>query len=110
MFFYRDMLLMLARNNQAGKLMQVWEDSKREMVHFDQHTYGDIIRCLLDNNLPSQAMVFYSEMKESSDPPLSLPYRVILKGLVPHPELREKVKVDLLELFPDMIIYDPSDG
>ncbi|XP_031490576.1 pentatricopeptide repeat-containing protein At1g62350 [Nymphaea colorata] len=110
MFFYRDMLMMLAQNKQAEKLMQVWEDSKREKVHFDQHTYGDIIRCLLDNNLPSQAMVFYSEMKESPEPPLSLPYRVILKGLVPYPELREKVKEDFLELFPGMFIYDPPDG
>jgi ribonuclease T2 len=49
-------------------------------------------------------------MRSSPDPPLSLPFRVILKGLVPYPELREKIKQDFLELFPDMIVYDPPDS
>ncbi|KAL8260892.1 hypothetical protein R6Q59_024941 [Mikania micrantha] len=43
------------------------------------------------------------------DPPLSLPYRVIMKGLLPYPELRERVKLDFLQLFPDMIVYDPPE-
>ncbi|GFZ20623.1 pentatricopeptide repeat (PPR) superfamily protein [Actinidia rufa] len=109
MFFYRDMLMMLARNKKADEAKRVWEDLKKEEVLFDQHTFGDIMRAFLDSGLPSEAMDIYDEMRRSPDPPLSLPYRVILKGLVPYPELREKVKDDFLELFPDMIVYDPPE-
>lgn len=109
MFFYRDMLLMLARNKRVDEAKQVWDDSKKEEVQFDQHTFGDIVRSFLDNGLPSQAMEFYDEMRQSPDPPLCLPYRVILKGLLSYPELREKVKEDFLELFPDMSVYDPPE-
>ncbi|WOH07821.1 hypothetical protein DCAR_0727255 [Daucus carota subsp. sativus] len=109
MFFYRDMLMMLARNKKVDEVDRVWEDLKREEVHFDQHTFGDIVRAFLDNGLPSKAMEIYDEMRQSPDPPISLPYRVILKGLLSYPELREKVKDDFLELFPGMIIYDPPE-
>ncbi|KAK6915213.1 Lactate/malate dehydrogenase, N-terminal [Dillenia turbinata] len=109
MFFYRDMLMMLARNKKVDETKRVWEDLKREEVLFDQHTFGDIIRAFLDSGLPSEAMWIYDEMRASPEPPLSLPYRVILKGLIPYPELREKVKDDFLELFPDMIVYDPPE-
>ncbi|KAE9462164.1 hypothetical protein C3L33_05948, partial [Rhododendron williamsianum] len=109
MFFYRDMLMMLARNKKVDEAKRVWEDLKREEVLFDQHTFGDIMRAFLDGGLPSEAMDIYDEMRRSPDPPLSLPYRVILKGLIPYPELREKVKDDFLELFPDMVVYDPPE-
>ncbi|KAH7560765.1 hypothetical protein ACOSP7_016878 [Xanthoceras sorbifolium] len=109
MFFYRDMLMMLARNKKVNEAKLVWEDLRREEVLFDQHTFGDIIRAFLDNGLASEAMDIYDEMRRSPDPPLSLPFRVILKGLIPYPELREKVKDDFLELFPDMIVYDPPE-
>ncbi|KAK3035968.1 hypothetical protein RJ639_031141 [Escallonia herrerae] len=109
MFFYRDMLMMLARNTKVDEAKRVWEDLKREEVHFDQHTFGDIVRAFLDSGLPTEAMDLYDEMRWSPDPPLSLPYRVILKGLLPYPELREKVKADFLELFPGMIVYDPPE-
>ncbi|XP_077233069.1 pentatricopeptide repeat (PPR) superfamily protein isoform X2 [Tasmannia lanceolata] len=109
MFFYRDMLIMLARNKKVDEANRVWQDLKREEVLFDQHTYGDIVRAFLDSGLPSVAMEFYDEMKRSVDPPLCLPYRVILKGLIPYPELREKVKEDFLDLFPDMSVYDPPE-
>ncbi|KAI4313789.1 hypothetical protein L6164_026742 [Bauhinia variegata] len=109
MFFYRDMLMMLARNRRVEEAKRVWEDLKSEEVLFDQHTFGDIIRAFLDSGLPSEAMDIYEEMRQSPDPPLSLPYRVILKGLIPYPELRDKVKDDFLELFPDMIVYDPPE-
>lgn len=109
MFFYRDMLMMLARNKKVDEAKQVWADLKREEVLFDQHTFGDIMRAFLDSGLPSEAMNIYEEMRSSPDPPLSLPFRVILKGLLPYPELREKVKDDFLELFPDMIVYDPPE-
>lgn len=109
MFFYRDMLMMLARNRKVDEAKQVWEDLKGEEVLFDQHTFGDIIRAFLESGLPSEAMEIYDEMKRSPDAPISLPFRVILKGLLPYPELREKVKADFLELFPDMIVYDPPE-
>ncbi|KAF3452293.1 hypothetical protein FNV43_RR02726 [Rhamnella rubrinervis] len=109
MFFYRDMLMMLARNKKVDESKRVWEDLKREEVLFDQHTFGDIIRAYLDSGLTPEAMEIYDEMRRSPDPPISLPYRVILKGLLPYPELREKVKYDFLELFPGMIVYDPPE-
>lgn len=109
MFFYRDMLFMLARNKKVDEAKRVWQDLKREGVLFDQHSFGDIMRAFLDSGLPSEAMDIYDEMRQSPDPPLSLPYRVILKGLIPYPELRDKVKDDFLELFPDMVVYDPPE-
>ncbi|KAL2936387.1 hypothetical protein RDABS01_000997 [Bienertia sinuspersici] len=109
MFFYRDMLMMLARNKKVEEAKRVWGDLKKEEVLFDQHTFGDIMRAFLDNGLPNEAMEIYDEMRQSPDPPLSLPFRVILKGLIPYPELREKVKDDFLELFPGMSVYDPPE-
>lgn len=109
MFFYRDMLMMLARNKKVEESKRVWADLKSEEVLFDQHTFGDIIRVFLDNGLPEEAMRVYDEMRESPDRPLSLPYRVILKGLIPYPELREKVKDNFLELFPGKFVYDPPE-
>ncbi|CAN8245203.1 unnamed protein product [Cochlearia groenlandica] len=109
MFFYRDMLMMLARNKKVEETKKVWEDLKGEGVLFDQHTFGDLVRVFADNELMSEAMRLYEEMRDSPDPPLSLPFRVILKGLVPYPELREKVKDDFLELFPGMVVYDPPE-
>ena len=109
MYFYRDMLMMLARNKKVDETKRVWEDLKREEVLFDQHTFGDLVRAFLDGGLPSVAIDIYDEMRQSPDPPLSLPYRVILKGLLPYPELREKVKDDFSELFPGMIVYDPPE-
>ena len=100
---------MLAKNKRVEETKQVWEDLKGEGVLFDQHTFGDIMRAYLDNAMPSEAMDIYREMRQSPDRPLSLPFRVILKGLVPYPELREQVKDDFLELFPDMIVYDPPE-
>lgn len=110
MYFYRDMLYMLARNKKIEETRQVWADLKSEDVLFDQHTYGDIVRAFCDAGLIDLAMEFYEDMRSSPDPPLSLPFRVILKGLVPYPDLREKIKQDFLELFPDMIVYDPPDS
>ncbi|XP_052189301.1 pentatricopeptide repeat-containing protein At1g62350-like isoform X7 [Diospyros lotus] len=109
MFFYRDMLMMLARNKKVDEAKRVWEDLKQKEVLFNQHTFGDIIRAFPDNGLPSEAMDIYDEMRRSPESPLSLPYRVILKGLIPYPELREKVKDEFLELFSDMVVYDPPE-
>ncbi|KAF2291832.1 hypothetical protein GH714_035779 [Hevea brasiliensis] len=107
-----DLVAVLAefqRQDQVDEVKLVWQDLKREGVLFDQHTFGDIIRAFLDSGLPSEAMDIYEEMRQSPDLPLSLPFRVILKGLLPYPDLREKVKDDFLELFPNMIVYDPAE-
>ncbi|XP_040990972.1 transcription factor bHLH91-like [Juglans microcarpa x Juglans regia] len=92
MYFYRDMLMMLTRNEKVDEAKQVSEDLKKEEVLFDQHTFGDIIRAFLDSKLPLEAMDIYDEMRLSLDPPISLPFRVILKGLLTYPELREITK------------------
>lgn len=101
--------MMLARNKKLEETKQVWAHLKSEEVRIDQHTYGDIVRAYLDGGLPALAMELYEDMRNSPDPPLSLPFRVMLKGLIPYPELREKVKEDFLELFPGMIVYDPPE-
>lgn len=101
--------MLLARNRKVEETKQVWKDLKKEGVLFDQHTFGDIIRAFSDSGLTSEAMDIYEEMRQSLDTPISLPFRVILKGLVPYPELRERVKNDFLELFPNMIVYDPPE-
>ncbi|KAH6815742.1 Pentatricopeptide repeat superfamily protein [Perilla frutescens var. frutescens] len=44
MFFYRDMLMMLARNKKVDEATMVWNDLKGEGVHFDQHIFGDLIQ------------------------------------------------------------------
>ncbi|XP_078448535.1 pentatricopeptide repeat (PPR) superfamily protein [Wolffia australiana] len=109
MFFSRDMLLMLARNGEEEAARRVWADLVAEGVRFDQHTFGDLVRAFFDGDLPGFAMEIYAQMRESPDPPLSLPFRVILKGLLRFPELRRKVKDDFLLLFPGMIVCDPPD-
>ena len=106
--FFQDMLFMLLRNKKIEEAKQVWADLRSEEVLFDQHTYGDIVRAFTDGGLPYLAMEFFDKMS-SPDPPLSLPFRVILKGLIPYLDLREKVKEDFLELFPDMLVYDPPE-
>ena len=105
MYFYQDML---SRNKKVEEAKQVWADLRSEEVLFDQHTYGDIVRAFSDGGLPYLAMEFYDKMS-FPDPPLSLPFRVILKGLIPYLDLRERVKEDFLELFPDMLVYGPPE-
>jgi pentatricopeptide repeat protein len=64
---------------------RVWDDLKRGGVLFDLHSFGDIIRAYLDSEMPSEAMDIYEEMRKSREPPLSLPFHIILKGLIPIP-------------------------
>ncbi|KAK8946538.1 Pentatricopeptide repeat-containing protein [Platanthera zijinensis] len=65
MFFYRDMLMMLARNKGEEETRRVWADLRSEAVRFDQHTYGDIVRAFTDGGLPHLAMEIYGEMRSS---------------------------------------------
>jgi len=48
-------------------------------------------------------------MKNSPEPPEEQPFRILLKGLLPHPLLRNRVKQDFEELFPQKHIYDPPE-
>nr|GLL17266.1 pentatricopeptide repeat-containing protein At1g62350-like [Ipomoea trifida] len=109
--FQRQYLIFLSmKNKRVDEAKKVWEYLKSEGVLFYQHTFGDLVMAFLDSGLCDEAMHIYDEMRSSTDPPLSLPYRVILKGLFPYPHLRENVKDDFLEHFIDMIIYDlPED-
>lgn len=109
MFFYRDTLMMLARNKKVDETMRVWEDLRKEGVLFDQHTFAALVRAYLDNGLVPEAMFMYGEMRRSPDRPTAFVFRVVLKGLIPYPELREKVKRDFLELFPNIVVYDPPE-
>jgi ribonuclease T2 len=103
-------MYMLARNTKVDETRQVGANLKSEDVLFDQHTYGDIVRAFCDAGLIDLAMEIYEVMRSSPEPPLSLPFCVILKWLVPYPGLRERIKLNFLELFPGMIVYDPPDG
>ncbi|KAD6118757.1 hypothetical protein E3N88_10028 [Mikania micrantha] len=73
--------------------------------HVSRLLKSDLVSILFE--FQRQDLVFLS--LKAPDPPLSLPYRVIMKGLLPYPELRERVKLDFLQLFPDMIVYDPPE-
>ena len=70
MYFYRDMLYMLAKDKKVGETRQVWEDLKSEDVLFDRHTYGDIAGAFCDGDLIDLAMEIYEDMRSSPDPPL----------------------------------------
>ncbi|KAF2311912.1 hypothetical protein GH714_027318 [Hevea brasiliensis] len=70
--------------------------------------YTEVIRGLRDGS-PADAMNIYEDMKKSPDPPEELPFRILLKGLLPHPLLRSRVKQDYGELFPEKHVYDPPE-
>ncbi|KAL9371324.1 hypothetical protein Peur_036464 [Populus x canadensis] len=84
--------------------------AQRNMVSApDMFSFRDMLM-MLARNKKIEAMDIYEEMRRSPvDPPISLAFRVILKGLIPFPELREQVKDDFLELSPDMTVYDPAE-
>ncbi|KAK7352605.1 hypothetical protein VNO80_18029 [Phaseolus coccineus] len=71
--------MMLARNKRVEEAKRVWDDLKDKQVLFDQHTFGDIIRAFLDNGLPSETMEIYEEMRQSHEPPLSLPFPKVIE-------------------------------
>ena len=75
------------------------------MGHTKSYQGKRLVRAFLDGGFPSISIDIYEEMRQLPDPPLSLPYRVILKGLLPYPELRERAKDDFSELFPAMFVY-----
>lgn len=106
-FLYKDLIIALAKGQKLEEAMQVWESMKEHKLFPDSQTYAEVIRGFLRYGSPADAMNIYEDMKKSPDPPEELPFRVLLRGLVPHPLMRNMVKQDFLELFPEKHIYDP---
>lgn len=106
-FLYKDLIIALAKCQKMEEAMQVWKSMKDRELFPDSQTYAEVIRGFLRYGSPADAMNIYEDLKKSPDPPEELPFRVLLRGLVPHPLLRNRVKQDFLELFPEKHIYDP---
>ncbi|KAF7827754.1 protein THYLAKOID ASSEMBLY 8-like, chloroplastic [Senna tora] len=108
-YLYKDLIISLARSKKMDEVMQLWESMRKENLFPDSQTYTEVIRGFLKYGSPADAMNIYEDMKNSPDPPEELPFRILLKGLLPFPLLRNKVKQDFEELFPDQNIYDPPE-
>ncbi|XP_062085058.1 protein THYLAKOID ASSEMBLY 8-like, chloroplastic [Humulus lupulus] len=108
-FMYKDLIIALARSKKMDEVMQLWESMKNEDIFPDSQTYSEVIRGFLSIGSPGDAMNIYEDMKKSPDPPEELPFRILLKGLLPHPLLRNRVKQDFEELFPEKHMYDPPE-
>ena len=106
-YLYKDLIIALARAKKMDEVLQLWESMRKENLFPDSQTYTEVIRGFLNYGSPADAMNIYEDMKNSPDPPEELPFRILLKGLLPHPLLRNKVKQDFEEIFPDSSIYDP---
>ncbi|XP_061368471.1 protein THYLAKOID ASSEMBLY 8-like, chloroplastic [Gastrolobium bilobum] len=106
-FLYKDLIIALARSKKMDEVLELWESMRKENLFPDSQTYTEVIRGFLSYGSPADAMNIFEDMKNSPDPPEELPFRILLKGLLPHPLLRNKVKQDFEELFPDSSIYDP---
>ncbi|KAL3579950.1 hypothetical protein D5086_017785 [Populus alba] len=75
---------------------------KQDWYKPDVYLYKDLIMALLKTGK-------MEEQEKSPDPPEELPFRILLKGLLPHPLLRNRVKQDYEELFPEKHVYDPPE-
>lgn len=108
-FLYKDLIIALARTGKMNEAMRMWENMRKEDLFPDSQTYTEVIRGFLKDGSPADAMNIYEDMIKSPDPPEELPFRILLKGLLPHPLLRSKVKKDFKELFPEKHAYDPPE-
>ncbi|MCL7025513.1 hypothetical protein MKW94_028498 [Papaver nudicaule] len=108
-YLYKDLIIALAKNKKMEDAIQVWESMRQEGLFPDCQTYGEVIRGFLRYGSPEDAMNIYEDMKNSPEPPEELPFRILMKGLLPHPLLRNKVKQDFEEIFPDRHVYDPPE-
>nr|VDC66607.1 unnamed protein product [Brassica rapa] len=108
-FMYKDLIVSLAKSKRMDEAMGLWEKMKKENLFPDSQTYTEVIRGFLRDGSPADAMNVYEDMLKSPDPPEELPFRVLLKGLLPHPLLRNKVKKDFEDLFPEKHAYDPPE-
>uniref|UniRef100_A0A7N0ZUH7 Pentatricopeptide repeat-containing protein n=1 Tax=Kalanchoe fedtschenkoi TaxID=63787 RepID=A0A7N0ZUH7_KALFE len=108
-YLYKDLIVALARSKQMDDAMELWGSMRTEDLYPDSQTYTEVIRGFLRFGSPADAMNVYEHMKNSPDPPEELPFRILLKGLLPHPLLRNRVKQDFEEMFPDSHVYDPPE-
>ncbi|KAF8396829.1 hypothetical protein HHK36_018464 [Tetracentron sinense] len=108
-YLYKDLIIELAKNKKMDDAMQLWESMRKEDLFPDSQTYTEVIRGFLRCGSPADAMNIYEDMKKSPDPPEELPFRILLKGLLPHPLLRSRVKQDFEEMFPERHVYDPPE-
>ncbi|CAI9089794.1 OLC1v1024429C1 [Oldenlandia corymbosa var. corymbosa] len=108
-YLYKDLIVTLARSRKMEEAMELWESMRKEDLFPDCQTYTEVIRGFLRYGSPADAMNIYEDMKKCPEPPEELPFRVLLKGLLPHPLLRNRVKQDFEEIFPDRSIYDPPE-
>ncbi|XP_050140882.1 protein THYLAKOID ASSEMBLY 8-like, chloroplastic [Malus sylvestris] len=108
-YLYKDLIIALARSKKMEDVMLLWDSMKKEDLFPDSQTYTEVIRGFLNSGCPADAMNIYEDMKQSPDPPEELPFRILLKGLLPHPLLRNRVKQDFEELFPEQHVYDPPE-
>ena len=99
----------LLKTGKMEEAMKLWEDMRNEDLFPDSQMYTETIRGYLRDGSPADAMNIYEDMKKSPDPPEELPFRILLKGLLPHPLLRSRVKQDYEELFPEKHVYDPPE-
>jgi hypothetical protein len=106
---YKDLIIALAKCKKMEETMVIWGNMRDEILFPDSQTYAEVTRRFLRYGSPSDAMSIYEGMKKSPDPPEESPFRVLLKGLLPHPLLRNRVKQDFEELFPEKHIYDPPE-
>ncbi|KAB2606983.1 pentatricopeptide repeat-containing protein [Pyrus ussuriensis x Pyrus communis] len=108
-YLYKDLIIALARSKKMEDVMLLWDSMKKEDLFPDSQTYTEVIRGFLNSGCPADARNIYEDMKQSPDPPEERPFRTLLKGLLPHPLLRNRVKQDLEELFPEQHVYDPPE-
>ncbi|KAJ6408990.1 hypothetical protein OIU84_008645 [Salix udensis] len=108
-FLYKDLIMALLKTGKMDEAMKLWEDMRNEDLFPDSQMYTETIRGYLRDGSPADAMNIYEDMKKSPDPPEELPFRILLKGLLPHPLLRSTVKQDYEELFPEKHVYDPPE-
>ncbi|KAJ4978458.1 hypothetical protein NE237_009238 [Protea cynaroides] len=108
-FLYKDLIIALAKSKKMDDAMEIWESMRNEDLFPDSQTYAEVIRGFLRYGSPADAMNIYEDMLKSPDPPEELPFRILLKGLLPHPLLRNRVKQDFEEMFPDRNVYDPPE-
>ncbi|KAL5709382.1 hypothetical protein ACHQM5_020079 [Ranunculus cassubicifolius] len=108
-YVYKDLIIALSKSKKMEEAMEVWQSMRKEGLFPDCQTYAEVIRGFLRYGSPADAMNVYEDMKKSPEPPEELPFRILLKGLLPHPLLRNRVKEDFEEIFPDQHIYDPPE-
>ncbi|PON36944.1 Pentatricopeptide repeat [Parasponia andersonii] len=108
-YLYKDLIIALAKSKKMDEVMQLWESMRSDELFPDSQTYAEVIRGFLSAGSPADAMNIYEDMKKSPEPPEELPFRILLKGLLPHPLLRNRVKQDFEELFPEKHMYDPPE-